>query len=62
MKVKVDATKCSQCGLCADSVPDVFEMGDKAAIVKVPVVPKNLEKAVKGAADDCPETAIVISA
>jgi len=61
MNVKVDPAKCSQCGLCVDSVPDVFEMGDSAAETKVPVVPAKLEKAVKDAATDCPEAAIVVS-
>jgi ferredoxin len=62
MKVTVDASKCSSCGLCADSVPDVFEMGDNNATVKVPLVPKKLEAAVKSASEDCPESAIKVTA
>ena len=61
MKVKVDPAKCSQCGLCVDSVPDVFEMGDSSAEVKAELVPAKLEKAVKDAASDCPEAAIILT-
>ena len=60
MKVKIDADLCSACGVCADSVPDVFKMGDTSAEVINPDVPANLEKDVQGALDDCPTSAIII--
>ncbi|MBN1836118.1 MAG: ferredoxin [Spirochaetales bacterium] len=60
MKVRIDADLCTGCGLCTDSVPDVFKMGDDTAQVINPDVPANLEAAVKEAADDCPAEAIIV--
>ena len=60
MKVKIDAELCTACGLCVDSAPDVFSMGDDVAEVKTENVPGNLENEVQEAADDCPVEAIII--
>ncbi len=60
MKVKIDAELCTACGLCEDSVPDVFQMGDDVAEVKSADVPAALESAVQEAADDCPVEAIIL--
>ena len=54
MKVRIDPDLCTGCGLCSDSVPDVFKMGDDIAEVISADVPANLEGAVKEAAEDCP--------
>ena len=60
MKVRIDPDLCTGCGLCTDSVPDVFKMaGDVAEVTKADV-PANLEKAVKEAAEDCPAEAIIV--
>jgi ferredoxin len=61
MKVKIDADLCTACGLCTDSVPQVFKMGKDVAEVIAADVPSNLEGAVKDAASDCPAEAIIIS-
>ncbi len=60
MKVKIDAELCTACGLCEDSVPDVFRMGDDVAEVKSADVPAELESAVQEATDDCPVEAIIL--
>jgi len=60
MKARIDPDLCTGCGLCSDSVPDVFKMGDDVAQVIKPDVPANLEKAVKEAAEDCPAEAIIL--
>jgi ferredoxin len=60
MKVSIDADLCTGCGLCTDSVPDVFTLGDDVAEVAKPEVPANLEDAVKEAAEDCPVEAILV--
>jgi ferredoxin len=60
MKVKIDADLCTACGLCVDSAPDVFKMGDDVAEVISADVPANLEKDVQDAADDCPVEAILV--
>ena len=60
MKVKIDSELCTACGLCEDSVPDVFQMGDDVAEVKSADVPADLESAVQEATDDCPVEAIIL--
>lgn len=61
MKVAVDPELCSQCGLCVEIAPDVFEMGDTTAVVLVETVAPGLENDVREAAEGCPETAITVS-
>ena len=60
MKVRIDEDLCTGCGLCADSVPEVFEMSDDVAKVIVAEVPADKEAAVQEAADDCPAEAIIV--
>jgi ferredoxin len=59
MLVTIDDT-CTACGLCADTCPDVFDMGDEMAIVIVDEVPEEFEEAVQQAADECPVEAIIV--
>lgn len=60
MKVRIDAEACTGCGLCEDSVPDIFSMGDDVAEVLKAEVPSELEDDVREAADNCPVEAIII--
>ena len=60
MKVKIDADLCTACGLCSDSVPEVFKLGDEVAEVIKPEVPSKFEDAVRDAAADCPVEAIIV--
>lgn len=59
MKVRIDDT-CTACGLCVDTCPEVFEMGDEMAEVIVSEVPAEHEEAVQQAADECPVEAIIV--
>ena len=58
MKVRVEDI-CTACGLCVDTCPEVFEMGDDVAQVIVDEVPPEQEDAVQQAADECPVEAII---
>jgi ferredoxin len=61
MKVTVDADACTGCGLCAETCPEVFDMGDDdIAKVKGDEVPTDAEDSAKQAADDCPAEAIKV--
>ena len=59
MKVRV-TDDCIGCGLCCDTCPEVFEMGDGVAEVIVDEVPAEAEESCRQAAEDCPAEAIVI--
>ncbi len=59
MKARILDT-CTACGLCCDTCPEVFEMGDDMATVIVDTVPTPCEDAAQQAADECPVQAIVI--
>ena len=58
MKTIVDPDLCTACGLCADSCPEVFEMGDEVAEVIADPVPADQEDCVLEAEDSCPVEAI----
>lgn len=60
MKVKVDAELCVGCGLCVNTSPEIFEMKDDKAILKVDTVPAGREDSCKQSKDECPTEAIII--
>jgi ferredoxin len=59
MQVRIEDS-CTACGLCIDTCPDVFIMGDEMAEVTVNPVPAEMEDAVQQAADECPVEAIIV--
>ena len=59
MKVTIQDT-CTACGLCVDTCPDVFEMGDDIAQVTVAEVPAEHEDTAQQAVDECPAEAITV--
>ena len=60
MKVKIDKDVCVGDGTCAEMCPEVFEMEDDLAVVKLDKIPTELEEKVKEAANDCVVEAIII--
>jgi ferredoxin len=58
MKVTVDEETCIACGLCAETCPEVFELKDDKAIVKIEEVPEDLAESCRSAAEECPVEAI----
>ncbi len=59
MNVRIEDS-CTACGLCVDTCPDVFAMGDDMAEVIVDSVPAEMEDSAQQAADECPVEAIVV--
>jgi ferredoxin len=63
VKVTVDETLCSGCGVCEEMAPDVFEMNDSGVVaVKVNPIPEDLQQSTQEAADGCPSGAILVEA
>lgn len=60
MKAVVDADTCTGCGLCVDTCPEVFDMGDDVAKVIADPVPAGKEASCKEAAEGCQVEAISI--
>jgi len=59
MQVSIEDT-CTACGLCCETCPEVFELGDVIAEVIVDEVPPECEDSANEAAEECPVEAIVI--
>jgi len=59
MNVIIDEA-CTGCGICEDECPEVFQLDDEMASVKVDPIPENLEEKVKETAESCPVDAILI--
>ena len=60
MKVTVDEETCIGCGLCVETCPDVFELKDDKAIVKMEEVPEGVAESCREAAEECPVEAIQV--
>lgn len=58
MKTIIDPDLCTACELCVNSCPDLYEMGDEVAFVKVDTVPPDQEDCAQEAEENCPVEAI----
>ena len=59
MKARV-TEDCISCGRCVEICPEVFEMRDDRAYVKVDEIPEQYQDATQEAADECPTSAIIV--
>ncbi len=60
MKVSIN-DECTVCGICEEICPEVFELGEEKAEVKVNPIPEQHEEECREAAEECPSDAIEIS-
>ncbi len=60
MRIRIN-DDCTACGICEDTCPDVFELGDEKATVKMNPVPEEYHVACREAAEECPCEAIEIT-
>lgn len=58
MKVKVDSDSCIGCGLCAGTVPEVFQVNDAGTAEVIAEASDDKKDAVQEAIDGCPVSAI----
>jgi len=59
MKARV-TEDCISCGRCVEICPEVFEMGEDRARVKMDAIPEQYQDATQEAADECPTSAIIV--
>jgi ferredoxin len=59
MKIRI-TEDCIACGLCVDICPDVFEMGEQFAQVKMADIPEKHQDLARQAAEECPVNAIIV--
>jgi len=60
VKCRVDPDLCNGDEICIQVCPEVFEMEDDKAIVKMGEIPEDLQDSVREAADSCPSEAIIV--
>ncbi len=60
MRVMIDEEACIGCGVCSESCPEVFELSDDKASVKVDEVPEEVVESCRDAVESCPVEAIQI--
>lgn len=58
MKARVDAEKCTGCGLCVETCPEVFKMEGDKAVAHANPVPEGAEDKCREASEGCPVDAI----
>ena len=61
MHAYVDPSLCTGCGPCESICPNVFEVKDGVAMVRVDPVPPEDEEDCQEAADSCPTGAITLA-
>jgi ferredoxin len=63
LRVRADRERCCASGLCAMTVPDVFDQREEDGLVTVlqPEPPAALREAVREAAECCPAGAITVT-
>jgi ferredoxin len=59
MKVRI-TDDCISCQHCVEVCPEVFEMGESIAQVKISPMPAKYEAAAQQAVDECPTSAIIV--
>jgi ferredoxin len=60
LKVTADEETCIGCEVCVDTCPEVFEMVDDKARVKINEVPRDVVESCREATENCPVEAIQI--
>jgi ferredoxin len=60
MRVLIDAEACVGDGMCVEICPDIFEMTEEVARVRMEEVPEDLQEKCREAAAECVVEAIII--
>jgi ferredoxin len=60
LNVTIDRDACIGCGACEETCPDVFEVGDDGVAVVIAKDVSGQEDCIIAAAEDCPQSAILV--
>jgi ferredoxin len=60
LNVRIDRDACIGCGLCEETCPDVFEVGDDGISTVIATDTAGREECIIAAAEDCPQDAIIL--
>ncbi|MFH1416230.1 MAG: ferredoxin [Elusimicrobiota bacterium] len=59
MRLRIDTEGCIGCGLCVQLSPEMFEMAENVAVVKMDNVPADRIDNIKETIESCPVIAII---
>ena len=60
MKVLVDKDTCTGCAVCEEICPEVFDVPELMALIKLDPVPEELHETCRDAVETCPNGALSI--
>ena len=53
MKIHIDQETCIRCGICVETCPEIFKMGEDEVLVSSELLPEVYDERVRQAAADC---------
>ncbi|MEM5947302.1 ferredoxin [Spirochaetia bacterium 38H-sp] len=61
MLIDIDKEKCILCGICEETLPDIFEIKNNITIIKKPVITEETKTIlIRQLEEDCPAGALKI--
>lgn len=61
MLIEIDREKCILCGICEETLPDIFEIRNNTTTIKKPIVSEEDKLILRQLKEDCPAEALKIT-